>query len=438
MDVTSREFSIDVVRQLHAQGFTAYWAGGCVRDLLLGRTATDFDVATNATPEQVRRLFGARRTLAVGESFGVIVVLGPKPAGQVEVATFRADGEYYDGRRPSHVDYCDAREDALRRDFTINGMFYDPLTQTVHDFVGGQADLQRRMVRAIGNPRARMTEDKLRMLRAVRFSAVLDFELDSQTADAIREMAGQIIVVSAERIAQELHKLLPHANRSRGLRLLRAVDLLPIVLPEVQATVVHFSEERWELTLRVLEILQTHSFTMPLAALLRYVPAPDWHRKEPAQHGTVQDLCRRLRFSNDELEQVFWLVKQQSVLATAPQLSLAELKRLLVHPHFDTLLQLARSWATVQGDDMSPFGWIDAYRDRTPAEMINPPELLVGRDLIALGHTPGPDFRYWLDTVRNAQLNEQIQTRESALALLQQLQSTRPSNPDGAQPEGLD
>ena len=244
-----REFAVEVVRQLRAAGHTALFAGGCVRDLLLGRPAKDYDVATTATPDQVRRLFGHKRTLPVGASFGVIIVLGPREAGHVEVATFRTEGPYQDGRRPSSVAFCTPEEDARRRDFTINGMFYDPMETRVLDFVGGEADLSSRVVRAIGDPHERVREDKLRMLRAVRFAATLDFALDPTTAEAIREMAGQLIIVSAERIAQELKKMLVDRHRRRAIELSESTELLPIILPELnresrEPAAPHFGEIR--------------------------------------------------------------------------------------------------------------------------------------------------------------------------------------------------
>ncbi|MCA8994614.1 MAG: CCA tRNA nucleotidyltransferase [Planctomycetaceae bacterium] len=420
--MSPREFSIDVIRRLREQGFTAFWAGGCVRDLLLGRPATDFDVATNATPAEVREVFGTRRTLAVGESFGVMIVLGPKSAGQVEVATFRLDGTYADGRRPDHVEFCDAEHDAQRRDFTINGMFYDPLTETVHDFVGGKADLQRRVVRAIGNPIERMTEDKLRMLRAIRFAAVLDFELDSETASAVQHMARQLVVVSSERIAQELQKCLRHANRSIALEMLRSLDLLPIILPEVVETVIHFSEERWNLLLHSLKQVPELSFEAAMAMVLRFVPAPtDWKKHDAPGHGTVQDICKRLRLSNDQLAHICWLVQNRNMFDAASALPLAQLKRLLVSPYVDDLLTIERTWTICQGDATNEFDWVENYRSVTPASQIDPTELLTGRDLIQLGHQPGPYFSEWLTTIRDAQLNEQIEHRDEAVKLLEQL-----------------
>ncbi|HTI49987.1 MAG TPA: CCA tRNA nucleotidyltransferase, partial [Planctomycetaceae bacterium] len=211
-----RDFAVDVVRRLQEAGFIALWAGGCVRDFLLGHPPDDYDVATSARPEDVRTLFGKHRTLAIGASFGVILVHGPRGGrtGDVEVATFRTEGPYRDGRRPEHVAFATPEEDALRRDFTINGMFYDPLTDRVLDYVGGRGDLERHVVRAIGEPRARFAEDKLRMLRAVRMTARFDFELDESTAAAVREMSREILVVSSERIAQELKKMLVHVRRA--------------------------------------------------------------------------------------------------------------------------------------------------------------------------------------------------------------------------------
>ena len=234
---SEREFAEQVVRRLQDAGHTALWAGGCVRDLLRGKSPHDFDVATDAAPPRVREVFGNRKTLAVGESFGVVIVLGPKLHGEtvkVEVATFRAEGAYPDGRRPdpSQIRFTTPQEDALRRDFTINGMFYDPVRAEVLDFVGGEADLKAGVIRAIGEPHARMREDKLRMLRAVRFTANLDFELDEATAAAIRDMAAELPAVSTERIAQELRKMLANRHRRRAVRLLQQVGLLTVILPE--------------------------------------------------------------------------------------------------------------------------------------------------------------------------------------------------------------
>ena len=228
-----RRFAFEVVRQLRGAGFEAYWAGGCVRDQLLGRTPKDYDVATNAMPDQVRTLFGRRRTLAIGAAFGVIAVIGPKAAGMVEVTTFRRDAAYSDGRHPDSVAFSTAEEDASRRDFTINGLFYDPIDQRVIDYVGGQQDLAAKHLRAIGNARERFAEDKLRMLRAVRFAATFALTLDDETRAAIVEMAAEIHVVSPERIAMEMRRLLADSSRAIGVWLMLETKLAEQLLPEI-------------------------------------------------------------------------------------------------------------------------------------------------------------------------------------------------------------
>ncbi|HPZ83611.1 MAG TPA: CCA tRNA nucleotidyltransferase, partial [Thermogutta sp.] len=229
-----REFAVWVVRKLQERGYIAYWAGGCVRDQLLGRVPKDYDVATNATPDEVRNIFGMKRTFAVGAAFGVITVNGPPGAGQIEVATFRTDSSYRDGRHPESVSFSSPKEDALRRDFTINGLFYDPIQDRTVDYVGGVEDIKRRIIRAIGDPYQRFTEDKLRMLRAIRFVAELEFDLDPRTYEAIRAMADQITQVSQERILMELERLLTAPARRKGVILLRESGLLRVVLPELE------------------------------------------------------------------------------------------------------------------------------------------------------------------------------------------------------------
>ncbi len=282
-----REFAVRVVRRLQEAGHTALWAGGCVRDLLLGLSAADYDVATSATPDEVRTLFGHRRTLAVGASFGVIVVVGRGDEGQVEVATFRTEGPYLDGRRPERVEFATAEQDALRRDFTINGLFLDPLTDEVFDYVGGRADLERRVLRAIGDPVERFREDKLRMLRGVRLAARFDYALDPHTAAAITAHADEILVVSQERIAQELKKMLEHPRRVAAIRLAEELGLLARILPEGTG----------ELPRDRLSRLEEPSFALALAALLADGDAP----RTP---------CRRLKLSNDATDRVVWLVEQ--------------------------------------------------------------------------------------------------------------------------------
>lgn len=428
----SREFATDVVRKLRSAGYTALWAGGCVRDLLLGRGAKDFDVATNATPEQVRDLFGKKRTLAVGQSFGVIIVLAPsRNAEQVEVATFRTEGGYHDGRRPTQVVYSTPAEDAQRRDFTINGMFYDPIEDQVHDYVGGQADLSRRVVRAIGNPHERMTEDKLRMLRAVRFTATLGFDLDPATADAVRQMAPELIVVSAERIAQELRKVLSHRSRVLGYELLSELGLLRVILPEVVGagsspltpSPSTGGRAEPELILETLRQLpESASFELALAAILQQLPAPV---QEPKSHhdlvGTVWAVARRLKLSADEMTAIAWLVGHLNHWNDAPEQTAAQLKRMLAHPLSSELRALVRAVRKAACLPLEPIDFVDDYAAQHTADEINPRELISGKDLIERGLAPGPRFKELLDQIRDAQLNGEIASRPEALQRLEQL-----------------
>ena len=247
-----RDFALEIVQQLRAAGFEALWAGGCVRDQLLGIEPKDYDVATSATPDEIRDLFGRRRTLAIGASFGVITVLGPRAAGQIEVATFRTDAAYSDGRHPDSVTFTTAENDAARRDFTINGLFFDPVAGEVVDYVGGRDDLERKIIRAIGDPAARIAEDKLRMLRAVRFAATFDFTIDPQTLAAIQHSAAEVTTVSPERIGMEIRRMLVDKSRVVALDLLRDTNLLTHVLPEVA----QLEPPAWQDTSRVLAALQ--------------------------------------------------------------------------------------------------------------------------------------------------------------------------------------
>jgi len=413
-----REFAAQVAKRLQDAGFRALWAGGCVRDFLLGRDPKDYDVATDARPEDVRKLFGYRRTLAVGASFGVIVVRGPQGAGQVEVATFRTEGPYLDGRRPEHVTFCSPEEDAQRRDFTINGMFYDPIAQKPLDFVEGEKDLSAGIVRAIGNPHDRMREDKLRLLRAVRFAATFDFELDPTTADAIRNMADELHVVSVERISQELTRMLVDPHRMRAMRLAADVNLLQVIIPELASAISGSAETRendaWEITLQMLQLLQEPSFALSAAVLLHALHSE-------ATPDRVRKICRRLKFSNRDIDHIDWLVAQQDALIDAPNLPLATLKRFLSHAQVKDLLSLNRVRILARNADLSALIFCEEYLRNTPAEEINPPPLLTGDLLIAEGFSSGPEFKQYLETVRVAQLNGEIDSTAQALKLVRQL-----------------
>jgi poly(A) polymerase len=452
--MTEREFAVDVVRRLRAAGFEALWAGGCVRDELLGLTPKDYDVATSATPEQVKRVF--RRTIAVGESFGVIEVLGPRPL-RVQVATFRSDVSYSDGRRPDAVVFSTAREDALRRDFTVNGMFFDPLDGKLIDYVGGQDDLRAHVLRAIGDPGQRFREDKLRILRAVRLASRFEFTIDPATADAARAMAPQIGAVAAERVADELRKLLVDRHRARGMRLFLELGLGPPLLPELVPMEglpqglprpnahalpppgLPGSHDRepaadlWEHTLRVLDLLgETPTFPLALAALLHDVGKPRTVGRTPDRYtfyGHEQvgkrlaaEIGLRLRLSNDERERAEWLVEKHQVLADVHRMRVSKLKVLFMHPGIEELFELHRADALASGREPEHVNRAIALRcEWEAAGVLNPPPVITGEDLLAWSLKQGPLFKRLLDAVREAQLEGSVQTKEQAKALIEQL-----------------
>lgn len=446
--MTEREFATEVVARLQKVGHQALWAGGCVRDELLGLDPADYDVATDARPEQVQTLF--RRSIPVGASFGVVAVLGPRdPEGnwlQVEVATFRSDGTYTDGRRPDAVTFSSAEEDAKRRDFTINGMFLDPVHKQVIDFVGGRADLEAKVLRAIGDPVARFTEDKLRILRAVRMAARFDLTIDPTTLDAARRMADQITVVSAERIAEELRKILTNRNRARGFQLLREFELVGPILPELVPT---FDLPQgppdaptgtlWDHTARVLEVLEgplwprpwAVTFPLAFAALLHDIGKPrvmgrtpdryTFHGHEHVGARMAADVCKRLRLSNEEAERVVWLVQNHQYLCDAPTMRASRLKPILVHPGIGELLALHRADAMASDRGVEHVEFCERILRETPPEELNPPPLVTGDDLRAAGLTPGPEFKRILDAVREAQLEGKVRTKEDGLRMVREL-----------------
>jgi tRNA nucleotidyltransferase/poly(A) polymerase len=397
-----RAFALDIVQKLRAAKFDALWAGGCVRDELLGLAPKDYDVATSATPDQIRDLFGHRRTLPIGAAFGVVTVLGPRTAGQIEVATFRADAAYSDGRHPDSVTFTDAQHDAQRRDFTINGLFFDPIENRVVDYVGGQQDLERRVIRAIGDPRMRLREDKLRMLRAARFAAAFEFDIEPDTLRAIQEMAADINTVSAERIGMEIRRMLLDPNRAAAIRLLRETRLLAHMLPEVA----ELPDDAWQLTAARLGRLQEPALSLALATLLLSCDDVD-----------IRDIGHRLRYTNKEIDRAEWLIANLTTVAHAPSVPWPKLQRLLVHEGAAEIVALLQT--VVEPRDAAR-----AFcRERLawPAIRLNPPPLLDGADLIRHGLTPGPQFSALLDRVRDAQLAEEITTKDEALLLVDRL-----------------
>ena len=401
-----RDFAMEVVRKLRGAGYEALWAGGCVRDLLLDRVPKDYDVATSAQPGEIRTLFGHRRTLAIGAAYGVITVKGRRGAGQVEVATFRSDDEYDDGRHPRSVRFCDAREDALRRDFTINGLFYDPIGEEVVDYVGGRDDLKRQVIRAIGDPVQRFTEDKLRLLRAVRFATVLEFAIDPPTLEAIGRMAGQIHVVSPERITAEVRRILIDPHRSRGVRLLLETGLAEEILPEV---VVREGSSR-EHRLAVLDQLPQATFPRSLAMLF-------FGRVEPDE---ALEIGKRWRMSNRDIDRVVWLLAHYEALSGARSKRWSAVQRIFIAEGIEDLLAIREAEARSGGGDAEEVAWCRGQLARPSAEL-DPPPLATGDDLVRHGISPSPAYRWLLERLRDAQLDGQIGDRQQALALADEL-----------------
>ena len=405
----AREFALVVVGRLRSAGHAALWAGGCVRDELLGRTPADYDVATSAHPDQVRAVFGNRRTLAVGAAFGVITVLGPRGAGQVEVATFRSDAAYTDGRHPAGVTFTNAREDAVRRDFTINGLFLDPISGEVHDYVGGRADLTAGIVRAIGNAAMRFGEDHLRMLRAVRFAAGFGFVLEEQTEAAITRMAHMVTTVSPERIAAELRTLVSRTGRRRGLELLAQTGLAREVLPEVAPVDGTVGErEAWHDSARIIEALDEPELASALAVLTARLPP------ESPRH-----IAARLRLSTRDLKTACWLHEAVAFVdgigaGDFDQCPWSQLQPWLAHDAAFLLADLLRARAACGYGSAATAGWVTA-KLQLPREQLDPPPLVTGNDLLAAGVPAGRAVGQALAALRALQLDGRITTRDAAV-----------------------
>jgi poly(A) polymerase len=478
----AREFASDVVRTLRDQGHQAYLVGGCVRDLLLGREPADYDIATDAPPDRVMQIFP--QTFAVGAQFGVVLIPLPKEAEQqlqnaedagdaeniknqeseiknslrplrfevaeehpivfghhhaVEVATFRCDVGYTDGRHPDAVRYSSsAQEDVQRRDFTINGLLLDPVTNEVLDYVGGRADLAAGIIRAIGDPERRFAEDKLRMLRAVRFAARFGYSIDPQTFAAIQRLAAEIHQVSHERVRDELIKMLTEGRARRAFELLAESRLLEEVLPEVaamqgveQPPQFHPEGDVWFHTLLLLEQLSAGaSPTLALGALLHDVGKPPTFTRAPDRirfDGHVEvgekiarEICRRLRLSNDDAEQVLALVANHMRFADVERMKDSTFKRFVRLPRFDEHLRLHAMDVRASHGDVSLLHFTEQRLAAMPPEAVRPHPLINGRDLIAAGFQPGPIFSEILTTVEDAQLEGRLHSREEALAFVEQ------------------
>jgi putative nucleotidyltransferase with HDIG domain len=425
----------DIARRLQQAGHTAYFAGGCVRDELLGLDPHDYDIATSAKPAEVQKLFP--HTQAVGAHFGVILVMEHGRA--FEVATFRSDHEYIDGRRPEMVTFSTPEEDAARRDFTVNGMFHDPVADRFIDFVGGQADLRSETLRAIGDPVARFREDKLRLLRAVRFAARFGYDIDPATWEAIKAHAADIHAVSAERIREELVKILAHPNRLRGFDLLDQSGLLKEILPEIeklkgceQPAQFHPEGDVFVHTRAMLELLPPDaSASLALAVLFHDIGKPPtfrYHADEDrirfSGHDRVgatmtEKLMERLRFSRHDIDRVAEAVRQHMVFKDVQNMRTAKLKRFMAREGFDEELELHRVDCQSSHGALDNYEFLKAKAEEFANEPLIPPPLLTGHDLMALGWKPGPHFGPILEAVQTAQLEGTLTTKEDALAWIQ-------------------
>ena len=447
-----RDFAISIIKTLRQHGFQAYLAGGCVRDLLLNREPADYDVATSATPNEVMEIFP--ESYAVGAQFGVVLI--PQNSSvpsvppvvnavsenyqrsrentTVEVATFRSDHGYTDGRHPDAVRFSqDPREDVIRRDFTINGMMLDPITNDVLDLVGGRKDLESGIIRAIGDPEQRFAEDKLRMLRAIRFAARFEYEIEQQTLAAIKRHAHEIQLVSRERVRDELTRMLTEGHAHRAFLLLDETGLLSEILPEISAMKgveqppeFHPEGDVFVHTLMLLDYLpQPCPSTLAWGALLHDVGKPATFRRAPDRirfddHVEVgvkiaEAICRRLRFSRDDTEQILALIDNHMRFGHVARMKESTLKRFMRLPGFDQHLALHRADSLASHGNLSTYEYLQEKLHQTPQENIRPHSLVNGNDLIAEGYKPGPKFREILEAVEDAQLEGRLQSHDAAL-----------------------
>jgi poly(A) polymerase len=422
--------ALAIVQRLQAAGFPAFWVGGCVRDFLLARPPGDYDIVTAALPEQIEGLF--RRTLPVGRKFGVIVVVEQRQPFQV--ATFRAETDYQDGRHPGRVVFGDAMADARRRDFTVNGLFYDPVRKQLHDWVGGEADLRARIIRTIGSPAERFGEDHLRLLRAVRFAAQLDFTIAEDTFDALRAQAPKIRTISAERIREELIKLFQPPHAARGLDLLRQSGLLEQILPEIAATITCEQSPEFHpegtvfnhLRLMLQHLPPDSDPLLPWAVLLHDVAKPVTASADP-QTGSIHfyghekigadmaaEILSRLRFPRKDIEAIVQAVRCHMQFKDAPLMRKSTLRRLLMRPTFPLELELHRLDCLGSNGRLEVHDFLVAQaEDLKHQPQIRPP-LLKGEDLIALGLKPGPALGALLAEIREKQLQDELKTKAEA------------------------
>ena len=438
-----------IVEKLRAKGFEALYAGGCVRDRLIGLEPHDYDVATSARPEQVESLFP--RTVPVGAQFGVILVL--EAGAEIQVATLRGDGAYHDGRHPESIHYTDAKGDACRRDFTINGLFYDPIKKETLDFVGGRQDLEAGIIRAIGNPSERFAEDKLRLLRAVRFATTLGFIIDPETWSALLQWTPEIHAVSAERIREEFCKILLSPNRLRGFDLLDASGLLRMILPEMetlkgcdQPPDFHPEGDVFVHTRLMISLLPPIvSLPLALSVLFHDLGKPPtrfvdktgrirFNGHEGVSAEMSLRIMKRLRFSNEIIEAVIPAVRLHMSFKDVPNMRVATLKRMMARPTFDDELELHRVDCLASHGMLDNHSTLIAKREEFGREPLIPEPLVTGHDLIALGWKPGKRFAEILQAVQNRQLEGALVSHEEALVWIASEYSIRMVGSEGIEP----
>lgn len=419
-----------IVQHLQQAGFQAFWVGGSVRDFLLGRPPGDYDIATSALPEQVEKLF--ERTIPVGRAFGVVVVV--EQDHQFQVATFRAETDYLDGRHPDHVTFGEPRADALRRDFTINGLFYDPVATRLHDWVGGEADLRARVIRTIGLPAERFGEDHLRLLRAVRLAAQLQFTIEPDTMAAVQALASRIRGISAERIRDELLKLFQPPHAARGLELLRQSGLLVEILPELAATVTCEQSPEFHpegnvfqhLLLMLKQLPASADPALPWAVLLHDIAKPVTATRDPAGNAIhfygherigaemARTILQRLRFPRKQIDQIVAAVRCHMQFKDVPNMRKSTLRRLLLRPTFPLELDLHRLDCLGSHGRLDVYDFLRAEAARLTLQPELKPPLLSGNQLIALGMKPGPEMGALLAEIREKQLQDELKTRSEA------------------------
>jgi len=431
-DGSQKAAAKEIVARLQKAGFNAFWVGGCVRDFLLGRDPQDIDIATDAQPEQVEKLF--KRSIGVGKKFGVMIVI--EDGHQFQVAAFRSEEDYQDGRRPEKVVFSDAKADALRRDFTINALFYDPISGTTHDWTNGAQDLRARIMRTIGKPEERFAEDHLRLLRAIRFAAQLDFEIEAATFAAVKALAPKIKLISAERIRDELLKLFRPPHAARGLDLLRASGLMEHVLPELVPTISCDQSPDYHpegsvynhIRLMLSQLPPDAAKSLPWAVILHDIGKPPTASKDEAtgaihfySHEKIgadmaREILNRLRFPKKDIDETVVCVRQHMQFKDVKQMRKATLRRLLLRDTFPLELELHKLDCLGSHRSLEYYNFlVEQAAELEKRPQIRPP-LLTGEDLIALGMKSGPAMGALLHEIREKQLSDELTTKREAKA----------------------